>query len=533
MTSNRRTFLKQLGYGSLGLGLVPLLSGCHSARLKVGHRRLSRNSPEAEGISSASILAFLDALQAGNHDMHSFMLVRHGSVVAEGWWSPYAPELNHTMYSISKSFTSTAVGLAVHEGKLSVDDLVLPYFPRERPRVISDYLARLRVKHLLTMSTGHQKEPTFEMTEAENWAKVFLSSPITHEPGSVFLYNSGATYMLSAILQQVTGNRLIDYLEPRLFQPLAIEGATWETDPRGINTGGWGLNLRTEGLAKFGQLYLKQGVWHGQQIVPANWVADATSLKIQQPRPANPVRPNETNDWLQGYGYQFWRCTHNAFRGDGAFGQYVVVMPEQDAVIAITSEVRTMQDPLDLIWEHLLPAMKPGPLPPDREGHTRLEDRLASLALLPPKASPGSPMARRISQKNFELNVNDLGLDQVMFEYRRNDFTVTFANGQIKYPIEGGIEKWAKGETSLPGTPPRLSIIGPGKPGVKSKVAASGTWKDENTFEIALRYYETPHRDTVTCRFNGREVEISFLSSIAAMAPMPRDKRGVLRGRYM
>jgi len=533
MTSNRRTFLKQLGYGSLGLGLVALLPGCKSGRLNIGHRRLSRNSPEAEGISSASILAFLDALQAGNHEMHSFMLVRHGSVVAEGWWSPYAPELNHTMYSMSKSFTSTAIGLAVNEGRLRVDDLVMSFFPRDRPRVISEYLAKLRVKHLLTMSTGHQKEPTTEMTAAENWVKVFLSSPITHEPGSVFMYNSGATYMLSAIIQHLTGQKLIDYLEPRLFQPLAIDGATWETCPRGINTGGWGLNLRTEGMAKFGQLYLKQGVWNGHRILPADGVAEATSLKIQQTRPVNPTRPNERNDWLQGYGYQFWRCTHNAFRGDGAFGQYTIVMPEQDAVIAITSEVKTMQDPLDLVWEHLLPAMKPGPLPADREGHTRLEDRLASLALLPPKASPGSSMAHYVSEKRFELNANDLGLDQVMFEFRRKDFTVTFANGQIKYPIDGGIEKWSKDETSLPGTPPRLALIGPGKPGAKSKVATSGTWKDENTFEITLRYYETPHRDTVTCQFDGRQVEISFLSSIAAMAPMPRDKRPVLKGRFV
>jgi CubicO group peptidase (beta-lactamase class C family) len=532
MTRNRRTFLKQIGFGALGVNLLSFAPGCHSGRLQTGRQRLSRSTPEAEGVSSAAILSFLDALQTAKHEMHSFMLVRHGRVVAEGWWSPYAPELNHTMYSMSKSFTSTAVGLAVSEGRISVEDLVLPFFPKDRPRDVSEHLANLRVKHLLTMSTGHQKEPTSEMVASDNWPKVFLASPITHAPGTVFMYNSGATYMLSAIVQQVTGERIVDYLQPRLFNPLAIEGQTWETCPRGVNLGGWGLNIRTEGLAKFGQLYLQHGVWNGRRVLPASWVAEATSFKIQQPIPAKPSRPTETNDWLQGYGYQFWRCTHQAFRGDGAFGQYTIVMPEQDAVIAITSETNNMQGELDLVWEHLLPAMKETALPPDRDAYSRLEETLSSLKLAFPTGLVSSPLAGRISQRNFELDANALGLDQVMFEFQNKGFVVTFSNGQIKYPIEGGFEKWVLGETSLPGTPPRLDLVGPGKRGAKSKVAASGVWKDDRTFEITLRYYEMPHHDTVTCRFNRNQTEIAFVSSIAAMAATPKDKRPILHGKF-
>ena len=312
------------------------------------------------------------------------MLVRHGHVVAEGWWSPYGPQFNHTLYSLSKSFTSTAVGFAVAEGKLRVDDRVVSFFPNDLPDNVSDHLAALRVKDLLTMSVGNAKEPTRPMVEQQNWVKAFLAWPIPNPPGTQFLYNSAATYMLSAIVQQVTGQKILDYLQPRLFEPLGIHGATWETCPRGINVGGWGLSIQTEGLAKFGQLYLQKGAWQGRQLLPAQWVEEATTFKIQQPLPAKPSRPNDQNDWLQGYCYQFWRCRHNAFRGDGAFGQFMIVMPEQDAVVAITAETSDMQGELDLVWDHLLPAMKAQPLPRDRQSEARLQQTLASLTLAPP-----------------------------------------------------------------------------------------------------------------------------------------------------
>jgi CubicO group peptidase (beta-lactamase class C family) len=190
--------------------------------------------------------------------------------------------------------------------------------------------------------------------------------------------------MCSAIVQRVTGQKVIDYLTPKLFTPLGIEAITWETCPRGINTGGWGLSIQTEGLAKFGQLYLQKGKWNGHEILPAAWVEEATTKHIQQPDPVKPSRPHEENDWLQGYGYQFWRCRHNAFRGDGAFGQFTIVLPEQDAVVAITGESGDLQGELDLVWEHLLPAMKDAPLPADNTAQTRLREKLGALALTLP-----------------------------------------------------------------------------------------------------------------------------------------------------
>ena len=186
----------------------------------------------------------------------------------------------------------------------------------------------MRLSDLLRMSTGHQTEPPRKPTEP--WAKTFLAQPVPFKPGTHFLYNTSATYMLSAAVQKATGQTVLDYLKPRLFDPLGIENPTWEASPQGISAGGYGLSIRTEDIAKFGQLYLQKGKWEGKQLVPEAWVEAATARQTSN-------GSNPKSDWDQGYGYQFWRCRHGAYRGDGAFGQYCIVLPEQDAVIAITA----------------------------------------------------------------------------------------------------------------------------------------------------------------------------------------------------
>src|ERR1035437_8451217 len=223
---------------------------------------LPKSSPEAQGIRSSAILAFLDAVQRDDRELHSLMLLRRGTVVAEGYWEPYRAASPHMLFSLSKSFTSTAIGMLVAEGRLSVDDLVLDYFPDEAPKSPSANLRAMRVRHLLTMTTGHSSEPNRQnFAPGLTWAGGFLVHPVEHEPGTHFVYNSAATYMLSAIAQRITGERLIHYLQSRLFVPLGIENPTWETSPEGIDTGGWGLSIRTADIARFGQLYLQGGVW--------------------------------------------------------------------------------------------------------------------------------------------------------------------------------------------------------------------------------------------------------------------------------
>ena len=248
-------------------------------------KMLPRSVPEAEGVSSNDIIQFLDAASKSKTEFHSFMLVRHGKVIAEGWWNPYRPDLRHTMYSCSKSFTATAVGFAVQEKKLSLNDKVISFFPHDLPDTVSKYLSQLTVKDVLIMSDGQEPDPTGTVgSKYSNWRKGFLATPIVHEPGSVFLYNSLGTYMLSAIVQKVTGEKIVDYLKPRLFDPLGIQGMDWETDIEGINTGGWGLRLKTEDMAKFAQLFLQKGEWNGKRILPAPWVEEPRWPRLRVPR---------------------------------------------------------------------------------------------------------------------------------------------------------------------------------------------------------------------------------------------------------
>jgi CubicO group peptidase (beta-lactamase class C family) len=204
--------------------------------------------------------------------------------------------------------------------------------------------------------------------------RTFLAHPVEHKPGTHFLYNSPGSYMLSAIVQKVTGRTVLDYLRPRLFDPLGIEEPEWLASPQGISTGGWGLLLRTEDVAKFGLLYLQRGKWNGQQILPESWVAQATARQV-----SNGSDP--TKDWDQGYGFQFWRCRHGAFRGDGAFGQFCIVLPKQDAVVAITADTKDMQAELNVVWEKLLPAFHDAPLPENADEHAKLSKMLGDLAV--------------------------------------------------------------------------------------------------------------------------------------------------------
>ena len=371
---------------------------------------LERSTPEAQGISSRAILGFVDAAEDSIDALHSFMLLRGGKVVAEGWWYPYNPDSPHRLYSLSKSFTSTAVGLAVEEGLMSLDDLVLDHFPEEAPAEPDENLAAMRVRDLLRMNTGHLKEQAdaFWSTERDTWAESFLAVPVGLKPGTHFVYNTGATYMAGLMVQRLTGGTLIDYLTPRLFAPLGIEGATWQSDDEGYNVGGWGLKIRTEDIARFGQLLLQRGMWDGRQLLPEWWVAEATALQT-----ANGSDPD--SDWDQGYGYQFWRCRHNAYRGDGAFGQYCIVMPDQDAVVAITAGVSDMQQVLDLVWDHLLPAMEHEALPPADNGP--LAERLRGLSLAPQEGLSTSALAGKHSGRRFLFASNERNLRAVTFAF--------------------------------------------------------------------------------------------------------------------
>jgi len=459
---------------------------------------LPRCSPEQQGVSSAGVQAFVEAADKNIDSLHSFMLLRHGHVLAEGWWTPYDAQSRHSLYSLSKSFTSTAVGLAVAEGKLSVDDQVLKFFPQDAPAQPSANLKSMRVSDLLRMSTGHQSEPA--RTAEEPWVRTFLAHPVPFKPGTHFLYNTSGTYMLSAIVQKATGQTVLDYLQPRLFKPLGIDNPTWETSPQGISTGGFGLSVRTEDIARFGQLFLQKGRWQGKQLLPEVWVEAATARQT-----SNGSDPN--SDWSQGYGYQFWRCRHGAYRGDGAFGQYCVVLPDQDAVIAITSGLGNMQAVLDLVWDKLLPAFKPSPLPADAAACDKLRQSLKGLTI---RTQEGAASPAKAPAKKYVLPANVRKIEAISLDSGADGAVTLVATiGGADYRIACGRGKWIKQRVGWARAWPS-----PADTVVEQPVAACGAWSDDATFTAKLCFYETPYIVTMRLKFTGDEVACGIRQNV-------------------
>ncbi|MCI0539031.1 MAG: beta-lactamase family protein [Verrucomicrobiales bacterium] len=482
----------------LGICLAAVLAGALSAVQAASP--LPRSAPEAQGVSSFALLELVNTLDQQIEGMHSLMIVRHGQVIAEGWWTPYGAGHNHILYSLSKSFTSTAVGLAVAEGKLSIDDEVLKFFPDDAPTNASNNLKAMRVRDLLMMSTGHQDEPPTAPDAIS--AKSFLAQAVPHLPGTHFKYNTPATFMQSAIVQKVSGQTVFDYLRPRLFEPLGIEHPIWDANFEGVSLGGYGLRVRTEDIAKFGQLYLQKGHWQGKQLLPPEWVEMATAKQTSN-------GSNPKSDWNQGYGFQFWRCRHNAYRGDGAFGQYCVVLPERDAVVAITSGIKDMQAALNVIWDKLLPALQPQPLPANTAATQQLADKLARLEVRSAQGSATSPLADKVVQRKFVFPSNDQKLESLALSSSDPGKTLTFSarmDGQ-EMTIPCGYHEWKKGRAPFLGG--RLAQF-PDQP-----VAGTFAWPTDDSCMIKFCAYETPFHMTFTLKFDGDQVTVDSEANVA------------------
>ncbi len=471
--------------------LTKLITGLILCAVAAGHAAapkpfvFPRSTPEAQGVSSASVLALVEALDQVDA-MNSFMLVRHGKVIAEGWWTPYRAQDNHELYSLSKSFTSTAVGMAVAEGKLSIDDEVLEFFPDVAPPQPTNNLKAMRVRDLLTMSTGHQDETATAADKIS--AQAFLAHPVPHKPGTHFKYNTPATFMLSAIVQKQTGQTVEDYLRPRLFEPLGITQPVWNTNFQGISLGGYGLNVRTEDIARFGQLYLQKGMWQGKQLIAKDWVEMATTKQVSN-------GSNPKSDWEQGYGFQFWRCRNGAYRGDGAFGQYCMVLPEQDAVIAITSGVKDMQGVMNLVWEKLLPEFGTKRLSANAATPKKLTEKLAGLTVRPAEGTESSSVAAKILGRKFIFPANEQKLEAITLTPNSEGRGVTMAiraNG-ITQQFSSGYRAWQRGLGSF-GTY------------VDRPASATSAWTTEDTLVMKQCFTETPYYVTRKLRFDGNQL---------------------------
>ena len=408
-------------------------------------------TPESQGVSSAAILKWIDACEktfdAGPAGaLHGFVIVRHGKVIAEGSWKPF-DTLNetHMLYSHSKSFTSSAIGFLADEGKVDLDERIVDIFSNDVPAKVSENLKQLRVRDLLTMNVGKKDHL---LRDGGDWVKEFLSKDFVRKPGSGFKYDSDATYMLAAIVEKKSGEKMMDYLKRKMFDKIGITKAWTTYSPQDIPCGGWGMNMTTRELARFGQLYLNRGEWEGQCVLSPFWVDLATARHTWSGWQNIGVKAlGEGSDWEQGYGFQFWRCRHGAYRADGANGQYTVVMPKEDMVVSIHAGLCDMQKELNLIWDYLLPAAKDAPLPENAAAQAALKNRIASLAIKPVFVGDGFDLA--VNSWSFELKENSRGFKSVRFDLKGSEIICTLVTraGEQRFPAGSG--KWLKGSIRI------------------------------------------------------------------------------------
>lgn len=427
-----------------------------------------------------------DALNAPGTQMRGLMLAVDGAVAGQRFWQPYQPEDKVWVYSVSKSFTATGIGFAADAGLLSPDDFILSFFPEDAPQNPSENLRAMRVRHLLSMTTGHGADTLYPVigSAGQSWAGAFLAQPVPYPPGTHFVYNSGASYMLAAILRRVTGVSLLDWLAPRLFGPLGFDDVDWDQSPQGIETGGWGLKLRLEDQLKLGELYRCGGVYGGSRLLSEEWVAAATS-----PQAGTYHVDDEGPDWNQGYGFQFWMCRHGAFRADGAFGQFSIAMPQQKATLALMCETGDTPRALQTIWDTLLPAL---------ESH------------------PHSQREGDISGREYALAPNPQKLTKAAFHLEDGRLRLSFEGPGGTHALCAGPDAYLEGETTLPlGASTMLPYFS--QAGRPQKVSALYRWAAPGTLEVHWVWRETPHRDTLTCVFEKDGVRITCPPNAAAL----------------
>jgi CubicO group peptidase (beta-lactamase class C family) len=375
--------------------------------------------------------------------VHGFAILRNGKIISEGYWKPYSKNQVHQLFSVSKSFTSSAIGFLADEGKIKLDEKVLNIFPEKAPSNPSPYLKSMKIRDLLTMTSGHNCDTIRKISvNSSDWIKSFFSLKMDHAPGSRFVYNTGATYILSAIAEKRSGMKLFDYLDGKLFAPLGITDAVTTTCPAGIACGGYGMSMTVRDLATFGQFLLQKGNWNGKQLLSKEWIESATSKQVDNSNLKTP-------DYTQGYGFQFWRCTHNAYRADGARGQFIIVIPEENMVVAMTSGLSNMQKPMDLVWKHILPANSKAPLPENKNAYQRLKEKCAALSM--PVVTGEREGLSAAENQEYEYTKNEDNIKNFKLVTTKNGWEIVFANeaGSQRIPI--GYGKWLSGNEKAAG----------------------------------------------------------------------------------
>lgn len=464
---------------------------------------LKRTNLEIANIKKEDLDAFFHAVSLSNIELHDFMLLRDSYVCCEATWVPYRKEDLHMLFSLSKAFTAIGIGFAVQEGLLTIDTPVYSIFREEMEQggyaaSIHSSAREITIEHLLTMSTGQEEEPPILNYEFDgNWIAKFLQITPLHKPGTAFFYDTTATYVLSAILTKITGVTLAEYLKPRFFTPLNITSYAWDQSPEGNSLGGIGLNLSIESIAKLGIFLLHEGKWQGKQLLNADWIRRMTSNLVCSA--GGDVYDNQ-NNWSCGYGYQIWQCTPDSvYRGDGAYGQFVIVAPKENVIIATLSGTADMSGLLDAIWKYLLPACLP--INPAQLKEAPSEKRSFTIPFpLGTNDLPKDLLA------TYSLTENKEGLEKINFDISSENvlsITCIFKNNQSRC-LTFGYKTWQDN---------RIPEVTHDKYYTCSDIRTSqtsGSWAwSDNTLLLKLCYLNGPLGIDAQCTFTKNSLQIT------------------------
>jgi len=397
-----------------------------------------------ENVSTTKLLKFLKNEQSINSEIHSFQLYQNNELLASVALPPYTTLQQGQLYSLSKSFTSTAIGIACDMGIVKTSDRVVDIFKEEAPLAISEQLSKLTVHHLLSMNTGHEACTMPSIAQSTNGVKAFFENEIKYTPGTHFTYNTGATYMLSAIITKLTGMTLLDFLSEKLWQPLAITPIMWQQSGGAISEGGIGLYLSCEDISKLGLLYLNKGQYNGKRILSAKWVEEA-----QKPHSDNSV--NGTPDWSSGYGYQFWKNANEGYRGDGAFGQYCLILPDSNIVFSALTETWNMQDELTEIFRYLKDFKK-------AEKETLEIKQELDKFYLPYHSNCNTLCGLN---RTYKLENNLQGFTSITPKWNHSTLILELSNGETIQTITAGNGTWIENSVIAPAFKPTLIGLSP------------------------------------------------------------------------
>ena len=441
-----------------------------------------------KGISGKAVNEFFRRQRELGNEIHCLEIYRNGKVVLRIAQHPYSPDEKREVYSLSKTFTSTAIGIASDNGLIDVNERIVDIFPDKCPEFISENLSKMTVKNVLSMNTGHAACVMPKMSPSPDCVKAFLEQEVMFEPGTHFTYNTGATCLLGAIIQKRTGMSLFDYVQKNLLSPLGIEGTYWSTVKDGTNEGGTGIHISCDDIIKLGALYLNKGVYEGKRILSEKWVQEASF-------PHSDNSGNGTPDWCSGYGYQIWINAKEGYRGDGAFGQLCMVLPKYNAVASVMANcMNSMQFEIDGVMDLI-------------ENLYGEEEAIENLGFDATEKTqvPDLPFLN----KSFVLDKNDVGFERVTVKYEDDTLSLCFFDGKTEQVISAGNGKYINSAYRAKWRMPKILGLMRSDYEEEIRCASCFTAKADG-IEVFTRFLNSPNREIAKITYENEKLVIAF-----------------------